>query len=705
MLFLSLILVVAAFGQKKPVPVSSPTTEPDDIIRISSKLVLVDALVLDKDNRQVTDLTPEDFKVYQDGILQKITNFAYIGGGKKDKDSPDARQKKKRSGKKALPVPPFGVQKEQGRFITFVIDDGNCLASLSGLATARDGVRKFIDREMLPDDRVAIYRTRGGSNLLQIYTSNKGALKRIVNKVNWAPSSCGSAFDPAEDKSTMKPTGSFESEEDKLAREAREEVERNDQVIGTVGVLSFVIDRLKNLPRRKLLFFISEGIPVKFGSRGFLALRDVSDKAIRSAVVIYTMSEKGLTIPGFISAEDEVLARIIDGKDNITRLRESREDEERSLNEGLAYLAYSTGGKFIRNKNYLETQMKKVLDSETGYYLLGYQPESETFKGKKYHHIEVRLNRTDLTVSSRRGFYGTEERELRSGSRNKISSLYRAIASPFRTNNMDLRLTTLVGSDRRRGYYIRALLHINGEDLTFTDEPDGMKKVELNVVMVTLDEKGRVVGEFNRSYPIRIPAAGVEIVRKNGLDYATDLPVKKPGFYSFRLAVQDNRSKRLGSAGDLVQIPENKKDRIFITGLVTTAITRDRKPLWPAQRSPEKAFAPVFFNSIPSVRQYYAGAPFAYVYEIFNAKLEKASGRPKLTARTRLYKDGKMVVEGKETPLQIEPQADLSRIRDYGFLRLNSNAAPGEYILQLIVRDTLANRTATRWIDFEVIDQ
>jgi hypothetical protein len=56
-----------------------------------------------------------------------------------------------------------------------------------------------------------------------------------------------------------------------------------------------------------------------------------------------------------------------------------------------------------------------------------------------------------------------------------------------------------------------------------------------------------------------------------------------------------------------------------------------------------------------------------------------------------------------EKPIEIEPQKAVYDMQNFGFLHINETADAGEYILQVIVRDKLANRTTSQWIDFEVV--
>ncbi len=705
-LFLVLVffLLGSVFAQ---IPRPSATPPPDDdSVKITTALIQMDVVVTDKDGKQITDLAPEDFLLYQDGKLQKVSNLSYISADKGQKV--DLTNSKGKRDKNEPPPPPTNIRRKQGRIVTFVVDDGNCLATISGTASVRDAVKKFINDQMLPGDRVAIYRTKGGTSLLQMYTSNKDVLKRTVERINLIPSgACGSTFEAIRDNSTLKVTGSgadsFESEADKKFRTDNENRERDNQVIGTIGVLSFVVDRLKNVPQRKLVFLLSEGIVTKFDSRAYDALRELADKASRSSVVINTMSAKGVTVPGMLSAQDEVLPGIISGNDQTFAAAEGRLDEERALNEGLSYLAYTTGGKFVSNQNFLDGAIKKILDAETGYYLIGYEPDDETFRGKEFHRIEVKLNRPDLKVTSRKGFYGRTDKESQPVYRTADSPLYQAISSPFQENGMDIRLTMLFGQSSSEGNFLRALVHVKGQDLTFTDDADGMEKVVLDVVAVALDERGKVVEEFNRTYPIRIPKQGAETVRQNGLDFSTDIAVKKPGVYSFRLAVRDTSTKRLGSAGDFIEIPDAKKGRFYVSGFITTGMDESGKPVLTRNRPINASFAPVFSNSIPSIRQFSKGSSLAYAYTIYNAKLDRTSGSVSLTRQIRLFRNSQVLVEGPEKPLADIRQKDLTRIEDFGTLRLGDAVEPGEYVLQIIIRDKLANKVSSQWMDFEVM--
>ncbi len=72
----------------------TPTDDDDDVVKISTKLVQIDVSVTDKKGNAVTDLKPEDFELFENGIKQKITNFSFVANNLSSKLG-EAESKKK----------------------------------------------------------------------------------------------------------------------------------------------------------------------------------------------------------------------------------------------------------------------------------------------------------------------------------------------------------------------------------------------------------------------------------------------------------------------------------------------------------------------------------------------------------------------------------------------------------------------------------
>lgn len=708
---------------QKPTPTPPQPTE--DVVRISTNLVRLDAVVTDKSNNPVTNLTASDFEVYQDGKLQKITGFSFVNPATARAKIGAADAKTAAKSKNVAPAPPPAARvsvENANRILTFIIDDGNCAASQQGMIASQEALKKFVSDEMQPNDLVAIYLTRGGSSLLQQYTADKARLLQIVRKIRWLPPPlfCGGGiggeiFEPARDDSTGKVSGqgTFETDATRKTREMGEDAARDNQTVGTMGVLRYVIRGLERVPGRKTVFFLSDGFSLRGRDRQPLrardVLRDVTEEANRAGVVFNTIDVRGVVDPTGIEAADNVLPEnVIDpaAPSGTSRVVADRANLIQETRNGLFFLANETGGRFYKESNFLDAPIRRALNAEKGYYLLAYEPDDETFKGKKFHRIEIRLKQSDLRVYTRAGFYGVEDRGL---SPSKIkpktadSELYDAVAAPLPNSDLNLRLSAFYGSDASGGF-VRSLIHVDGKDVTFVDEPGNRKKAVFDVVAVTLNEKNEVADEFNRTYTLRWAAESQPLVEQNGFVFAVDVPVKKAGAYTFRVAMRDATSRRLGAASQLVEAPDLKKTRFFLTGLALSAVDVNGKFVAPAAVKPEDGFSLAASGAVPAIRRFRPGAVLAYSYQIYNAQTDKATNQPKLTIKLNLYRDGQLASEGQPQPIQLEPQTDSTRVNDFGYLRLKPNTPPGDYALQIIITDQFANRTASQWIDFEVIN-
>jgi hypothetical protein len=223
---------------------------------------------------------------------------------------------------------------------------------------------------------------------------------------------------------------------------------------------------------------------------------------------------------------------------------------------------------------------------------------------------------------------------------------------------------------------------------------------------------------------VRIRGETYKRVLRDGFVYGVTVPLKKPGPYQLRVALRDKDSERIGSASQFIDVPDIKKNRlalssIIVRGLTAAEFARNKAPV----KSPgDNASAPSTQSNAavpqsegveegdaqasPAVRHFHTGLVMEYAYMIFNAQLSKATNRPQLTTQVRLVRDGKVIFTGKELPFDTINQIDLKRLAAGGAIQLGTELRPGEYALQIIVNDALANekrRTVTQWIDFEIV--
>jgi len=707
------VLSVSAFGQS-----ASPTPDVDDVVKITTKLVQVDVVVTDKKGSQVRELRAEDFELLQDGKVQKITGFRYVPV---DSRAVTATVVRPAAGQKGVAPPPARLAPgDAGRIIAILVDDGACGASIWGINSTRDGIKRFINEQMLPTDMVAIYRTRAGSSTFQQYTSDKTTLLRAAEKVRWYPAQgvCGNAdgsFAEAAKPNTYDVTSSqgtrtiaIESEAEKQSREYREDSIRNNQIVGSLGVIRYALRGLESAPGRKLMFMFSDGLAFRSRRNETLssrdAMRDVTDAANRAGVVVNTFDIRGAQVAGMIEARDEVLVR--DNFNATQAISNDRIRDSRLAQEGLAVLAYDTGGDFYQGQDRLNVPMGRILERETGYYLLAYEPADDTFKDKGFNKIEVKLKVPDLNVSYRAGFTGVVDVAAKPSRRTGDSELYEAIAAPLARPGLGLRMSAWFANTPAAGSFVRSQTHIDGAEIAFTDEANGQKKAVFDVVAVAMNEKNEVVDEFTRAHTLKFDAETAKLINRHGLVYSADVPVKKPGAYNFRVAIRDGSSKLIGSAAQVVEIPDLKKSDLFISAVNIAGVDPTGKFITPGPVTAANAISLPTAPDVPAIRRFRRGSIVAYTFSAYNAKLDRASGQPRLTVQTNLYKDGQLVVEGQPQPVDLKGQTDLTRISDFAYMRLNQSTEPGDYALQITVRDLAGGKNAvsSQWVDFEVID-
>jgi VWFA-related protein len=750
---LALLLVCALVAplcgqQPAATQTQSPIIDQDDVVRITTNLVQVDAVVTDRSGKQITDLTPADFEIYEDGRPQEIKNLSFIAL-QPTSTSAAPTLAPRRNEATAAPVPPVQLRPEQvRRTFALVVDDLGL--SFESLYFVRKSLHKFVDEQVQPGDLVAVIRTGAGIGALQQFTTDKRLLHAAIDhiKFNAQTRSIG-AFAPVEtnsfdEKSVGNPSNSGTVNQqmldqhthiEKNAREA--EKQYRDQIfsVGTLGALNFVVRGLRELPGRKSIVLVSDTLSLldPQGGADFRTLENVrrlTDLANRASTVIYTMDARGLQTLGITAADNSYgtvghpsafangpASRLFaDGGDML----ETRAGEFFESQTGLDYLAHQTGGFFVHDDNDLNHGLRRVLDDQKGFYLIGYRPDEATFNPKTgrpdFHTLEVRLkNHPGMHVRTRTGFYGVPNEAARPVYRTREQQLAAAITSPFASGAVDLRLTSLFLNDPNYGSFMRSLIYVDAHSLTFSNEPDGTHKATVDVAAMTFGVDGRIVDQRFRTETLQVRDAEYRAALRDGLTFGINLPIKNPGAFQLRVAVRDAPSERVGSANQFIEVPNLSKNQLILSGLYV-ASHENQQPLnaaaQPGATAPtlpdnasaaEGQLAESDPQTGPAVRRFRAGMVIDYGYEAYNARLDSATKRPHMQTQVRLFHDNQQIFAGRV--LDIWGPPDSHRLVAFGHLQLGQNLPPGDYILQVIVSDVAGKehaRLASQWLPFEI---
>jgi hypothetical protein len=324
------------------------------------------------------------------------------------------------------------------------------------------------------------------------------------------------------------------------------------------------------------------------------------------------------------------------------------------------------------------------LEDQKGYYVIGFRPFEDTFN-RNFHRIGAKLKRGGYTVRTRAGFYGFTEDEARAENSAASDSLMKALLSPFGKNELAVKLTTFF-VDQDSGPVLRSFVFLDPSQLTFNQEADGSRVASFDLRAMLFGDNGKVVADKNQTAGLRMRPEQYEQAQREGILYAFDTPATVSGPHQFRVAVRDTNSLHIGAAGQFIEIPDLRNGRLAISGIVV----RD-----------EATLGSEAGNAGPAVRRFPQGTNLIFIYGIYNA----STNAPKLSAQTRIFREGKEILSGTPMVLDLQDQPDLKRIASAARIQLGKQMDPGEYLMQIIVTDSSQQkpRVASQWIDFEVI--
>jgi VWFA-related protein len=752
--FLVVVCLTAAtflFGQTPPTPQPSP--QDIDVVRVSTELVQTDVMVLDKAGKFVDGLQREQFELKVDGKPQPISLFdRVVSGSQKEEQLVTARNV-------AAGAPPVTAGNTQrGRTVIFFIDDLHL--SASSVQKTRNAILAFIDNEMNASDQIAVASATGQIGFLQQFTDNKAVLRAAVGRLSYRPYSVmdmGGSLPMSEytalrvDQGDRDPLQYYATQLLKennfqipgaggvgppaggpinqprqqprsfgLTREMAERMvkERAQVMLKQAGAitsntllgLESLMRSSAQLPGRKLVFLVSDGFFLNDRNTGFgNKLKQITDAAVRSGAVIYSLDARGL-----VSMTD-VTNNTADPEGNLSR---SNVGELSSSQDPLFALAEDTGGRALLNSDAMNGALKRALNETSNYYLLAWRPNEDAQKGQNYKRIEVTITgRPELTVKLPHGYLQSQaDAEMaRNDGGSKRANNRDSQTQPGAANVTDHAAPAKgVDADMRNalGAFAPRRALPTTVSVTFIDTPDngpiitasvqaataaldyGDAKAAVDLAGVVLNDQGKPVASFKTQLSVAKLEAGQRTDAGVVYNYKTPLP---PGLYQVRAAVRDQKSSKVGSASQWIEIPNLASHRLTLSSLLVGAQVID--PQKKADASGQQTVPQVQFSVDKRFKQSSHLSFWVFIYNALNGT--GANTTPDVTAQVQMFSNGQAIVKTPVRKLNTAGMTDLQRIPYGGDFPLAS-LPPGRYELNVTITDQLAKASATQQVSFLV---
>jgi VWFA-related protein len=412
-------------------PESTGTT-----IKVEVRQVLVPVVVTDKQMHHVTGLTQADFRVFEDGVEQKISGFSVenIGAGS---PAPVLAAGGPASSGEGLPSPapppkPAAVRR------TYLICIDSLHTEFANLVHVRTALAKLFASEQAGDAQYVVLTVGTGTQLVEGPTTDPAAvLKAIESK----------EFQKMYVASRKGSLGADLKDFLRLLNEARQACDAGDvgrcillvktaraqarQIAGqeriyNVAFLQLFRNVVEDLARgtgRRTIMLVSDGfgmVPGKqasdlleayFGrseeSLGAVDRMTELDPVLRLAanhnIPIYTVDSRGLYTDSFYDASNPGSA----GKMGPTLIGVMSRSESEA-GDTLREIAAATGGTAFQNNNDIFAGLERAFADGRQYYVLAYAPANANSDGK-FRAISVRVRDGKLSVNAKRGYWAEEK--------------------------------------------------------------------------------------------------------------------------------------------------------------------------------------------------------------------------------------------------------------------------------------------------------
>jgi VWFA-related protein len=564
-------LLAAAAGVRGSAP-------PSFAERIDVQLVNLEVFVTDAHGRPVTDLAAKDFRVFEDDRPVELQHFAWVDGGKAGPGSPLGPSK----GESAAAEAPVRV--------VVILDEEHTRAQNRAALFSRLG--EVLGERLPRGSQVMIWRYDRGMQVLLPFTSSRRDLLAALDKAA-ATISAGQINTDEDWRTTLAllhmdatgQTGGPCIDGPAIARGYSEE--KQGEVRRTIAALGRLVGTLDGLPGRKLVLYVSDGIPLRPGEEAwetYLELcggrgarsgqRDAKDVAtfspgmqamrpdpenLRLEGLTFDTSKEWDTLAARANGEGVSLYSLVTGGPAALTPAiqlDAAESGPSALVLGGAeanrldaafLLASETGGRLLYNGAEVGKALAGIVD-DLSFYLLGYPAPNPGDQHIRRLRVEVR--RSGVRVRHRLSY------ALRSDDQRASDRLLTRLYYDVGENSLGLKLTpkSAAAKDPARTTRLQVAVPLRGLTLVSASGAEPQLQGLITVYVVSRDAGGSATPVRRRLLPLRFPASEAETVREHAFLYEVAMQLPK-GHNDVAVAVRDELTGEISFAGQAIRVP------------------------------------------------------------------------------------------------------------------------------------------------------
>jgi VWFA-related protein len=545
-----------------PLPAQQPDQEPPlPVVRATTRAVLVDLIVTDKQGNPITDLKPEEVVLKESGKQQTLTSLRY-----------------ERSGGAAKPLP-SGIYSNRPEYtarpgpVTIVLLDA-LNTTVQNQQYARQQFLRYLAKQFTPGMRMAVYGLTNNLIQVQPFTSDYSKLKEAIE--NYRPPmepNSPSASSNINDVAIYAPMGGEQGLYGIISRFMSDPLPQvlEARLATTLAALRELARITGGMTGRKNLIWLSAGFPVAFTpgertasyqSETFVIqgttepvacqfcppsvneasvdimqrfrdeIRRTSAAMTSSQLALYPVDARGLFVAidaretGSNAGSSGDLSGPFGG--NIAGLT--------STHFNMKEMAAQTGGKAYYNRNDLDNAVALASQDGNAYYSLSYVSANKKLNGD-YRSIKIEVKRPNVQVRHRAGYfaYALDKPQKGDKGENKAPGKLTLADVMFDSTLVlfDAQVTPQPG---------KATVVFRVEPKTVSWGDPGKHDVNINLYVLAQRSDSEVAGVDGFTFAHSLNDSQYREVVQRGLVVPLEIVVPK-GEYSLKLAVRDNRNR------------------------------------------------------------------------------------------------------------------------------------------------------------------